>query len=43
LERSVGEPLLPGAEESGASTVLRPQQERNVVWRWQLRRRNRAG
>lgn len=40
LERAVGELRpLPGA---AGPSLLRPQQHRNAVWRWQVRRRNRA-
>lgn len=40
LERAVGEVRpLPGA--TGPS-LLRPQQHRNAVWRWQVRRRSRS-
>jgi hypothetical protein len=38
LERAVGE--APRVPES--VTLLRPQQTRNSVWRWHLRRRPRA-
>jgi hypothetical protein len=40
-ERAVGEPPYP-QPAAGLTTTLRPQQSRNVVWRWQLRRRPRA-
>jgi hypothetical protein len=40
-ERAVGEPPYP-QPVAGLATTLRPQQSRNVVWRWQLRRRPRA-
>lgn len=40
LERAVGE--APAAPPTEQSTLLRPQQSRNGVWRWQLRRRQRA-
>jgi hypothetical protein len=39
LEQSVGE-LRPPPGSAGPS-LLRPQQHRNAVWRWQIRRRNR--
>jgi hypothetical protein len=42
LERAVGEPLAPPAPPVSFSE-LRPQQSRNGVWRWQLRRRRRSG
>lgn len=39
LERSVGELRpLPGSD---VPSLLRPQQHRNAVWRWQARRRCR--
>ena len=40
-EREVGEPMLPQPAPPLATT-LRPQQGRNVVWRWHLRRRQRG-
>ena len=40
-ELTVGEPLYP-QPASGLATTLRPQQSRNVVWRWHLRRRHRT-
>jgi hypothetical protein len=42
LERAVGEPLLATPPEPEASSHLRPQNGRNVVWRWQVRRRQRG-
>jgi hypothetical protein len=41
VEREVGEPMGP-QPLPGLATTLRPQQGRNVVWRWHLRRRQRA-
>jgi len=41
LERAIGDALA--AQPPDQSTLLRPQQSRNGVWRWQLRRRQRAG
>ncbi len=41
LERTIGE--APAAQPPERMTLLRPQQSRNGVWRWQLRRRQRAG
>ncbi len=41
LTSTVGE--TPAAQPTEQSTLLRPQQSRNGVWRWQLRRRQRAG
>lgn len=41
LERGVGETLRASREGIPASQ-LRPQQGRNVVWRWHVRRRQRA-
>jgi hypothetical protein len=43
LERGVGEPLRGPAQAPLAISQLRPQQGRNVVWRWHVRRRQRAG
>jgi hypothetical protein len=40
-ERAVGGEPYP-QPVAGLATTLRPQQSRNVVWRWQLRRRPRA-
>ena len=40
-EREVGRPL--GQQPAPMlTTTLRPQQGRNVLWRWHLRRRQRA-
>jgi hypothetical protein len=41
-ERTVGEALYQ-QPAAGLATTLRPQQSRNVVWRWHMRRRQRAG
>jgi len=41
LERAIGDALA--AQPPDQSTLLRPQHSRNGVWRWQLRRRQRAG
>jgi hypothetical protein len=40
-ERAVGEPLYAQTPPELEST-LRPQQGRNVVWRWHMRRKTRA-
>jgi hypothetical protein len=43
IERAVGEPASPVAQAVApprdAASLLRPQQTRNVVWRWHVRRR----
>ncbi|NWF79111.1 MAG: hypothetical protein HXY37_03565 [Chloroflexi bacterium] len=41
LERAVGEPLQ--SPPPAPLSLLRPQHQRNVSWRWHLRRRQRAG
>ncbi len=39
-ERGAGGTLY--SQQAAATTTLRPQQSRNVIWRWQLRRRQRS-
>lgn len=42
MERAVGEPLQALHPEGETESLLRPQQGRNYVWRWHVRRRQRS-